>query len=216
MSQDEGGAAQHEKPQEEESSRRNFLKSALGVGLLLLVAGIGAVTKSLWTPGGAPSSSTTPGFPRFKVSNISALQVGVPIVFNYPLEDQPNVLVKTGQKVSGGLGPEGDIVGFSIVCQHLGCVVGYQAPGASPACNSSFKAAGPLGYCCCHGSVFDFTNGGKVIGGPSPRPLPQVILQLDGATGDIYAVGMGPPTVFGYDTGSSDVSHDLQGGTPVS
>jgi arsenite oxidase small subunit len=213
MSQDEGGESAAEKPKEDEGSRRNFLKSALGVGLVLLVAGIGAVTKSLWTP--STSGSGTPGFPRYKVSNISALQVGAPVVFNYPLDDQPNVLVKTGQKAAGGMGPQGDIVAFSIVCQHLGCVVGYQAPGASPACNPSFKAPGPLGYCCCHGSMFDFTNGGKVIGGPSPRPLPQVVLQIDGTTGDIYAVGMGPPTIFGYNTGSSDVSHDLQGGTPV-
>jgi hypothetical protein len=40
-------------------------------------------------------------------------------------------------------------------------------------------------------------------------------LQFDEATGDIYAVGMGPPTIFGHNTGSSDVSYDLQGGTPV-
>lgn len=218
MSQDEGGGAREEKPKDDDHSRRNFLKWSVGVGLALVVAGIAAVTKSLWTPGSSPSGggTSTAGFPRFKVSNVSSLQVSSPLVFNYPLDDQPNVLVKVGQKAAGGVGPDGDIVAFSIVCQHLGCVVGYQAPGASPACNSSYKAPGPVGYCCCHASVYDFANSAKVVGGPSPRPLPQVVLEIDQATGDIYAVGMGPPTVFGYNTGSSDVSHDLQGGTPVS
>jgi Rieske Fe-S protein len=71
-----------------------------------------------------------------------------------------------------------------------------------------------VGYCCCHGSVFDLTNAARVIGGPSPRPQPQVQLELD-TTGAIYAVGMGAPTIFGHDTGSTDVTADLQGGNLV-
>lgn len=199
---------------ENERSRRNFLKWALGVGLVLVVGGVAAVTKSLWTPtSSAPSNSS---FPRVKVANIAGLTPNTPTVFNYPLDDEPNVLVKLGQAAVGGVGPNGDIVAFSVVCQHLGCVVGFQAPGESPACNSSFKPAGPVGYCCCHGSTYDFADGAKVIGGPAPRPQPQVHLEYDSATGDIYAIGMGPPTIFGHDTGSSDVSADLQGGNLVS
>jgi len=210
-----GEETREESRKDEKESRRNFLKWSLGAGLVLVVAGIAAVTKSLWTPGAAGGSGT-PGFPRFKVSNVSSLQSGSPVVFNYPLEDQPNVLVKIGQKAVSGVGPDGDIVAFSIVCQHLGCVVGYQPRGASPTCNPSYTAPGPVGYCCCHGSTYDFANGAKVVGGPSPRPLPQVTLEVDESTGDIYAVGMGPPTIFGFETGSTDVTHDLQGGTPVS
>ncbi|HME19642.1 MAG TPA: twin-arginine translocation signal domain-containing protein [Nitrososphaerales archaeon] len=218
MSRDEKVEAHDEHKDEEQSSRRNFLKWSLGVGLALMVAGIAAVTKSLWTPGVGSSGSATggTGFPRFKVANISSLQLSAPLIFNYPLDDQPNVLVKIGERAAGGVGPGGDIIAFSIVCQHLGCVVGFQPQGASPSCNPSFRAPGPVGYCCCHGSAYDFANGAKVVGGPSPRPLPQVILHVDEPTGDIYAVGMGPPTVFGFNTGSSDVSHDLQGGSPVS
>jgi hypothetical protein len=40
-----------------------------------------------------------------------------------------------------------------------------------------------------------------------------VILELDSSTGDIYATGMTPPTIYGYDTGSNDVLADLRGGT---
>ncbi len=68
-----------------------------------------------------------------------------------------------------------------------------------------------MGYCCCHGSQYDLLNGAAVIGGPAPRPVPSVILEVD-SSGNIYATGMNPPTIFGHNTGSSDVSADLQGG----
>ncbi len=153
-------------------------------------------------------------FPRVKVAQLNDLTVGQPIAFKYPLENEPNILVKLGTKAVGGVGPDGDIVAFSSICQHLGCIFGFQAAGSSPSCNPSYKADGPVGYCCCHGSVYDFVNKGNVIGGPSPRPVPQVLLEVD-SSGNIFATGMGPPTIFGHDTGSNDVSGDLKGGTPV-
>ena len=213
----QGGEEEDRQAQKTEASRRSFLKWALGVGVVLVLGGVAAVTKSLWTPVSAASGTTTSlSFPRVKVANLSGLALNTPVTFNYPLDDEPNVLVKLGQKASGGVGPDGDIVAFSLICQHLGCPIAYQEPGTSPSCNSGYKASGPVGYCCCHGSVYDFANGAKVIGGPAPRPEPQVTLHFDSSTGDIYAVGMGPPTVFGHDTGSSDVSADLQGGNLVS
>ena len=36
-----------------------------------------------------------PNFPVILVANLSDLQVGVPINFNYPLEETPNILVKS-------------------------------------------------------------------------------------------------------------------------
>jgi arsenite oxidase small subunit len=165
-------------------------------------------------PGSAQTTSVA--FPKVKVANVGDLTTGSVVSFNYPLDNEPNLLVKLGTVASGGVGPDGDIVAFSQVCQHLGCVsVNYVQSGGSPSCNKSFAAPGPVGYCCCHASVFDFANGGKVIGGPSPRPLPQVILEVD-ASGDIYATGMGPPSVFGHNTGSNNVNDDLVGGNLVS
>lgn len=135
--------------------------------------------------------------------------------FNYPLEETPNVLVKLGVKAEGGVGPDEDIVAFSQVCQHLGCIWGYVAPNQSPACAPGTTSPGPTGYCCCHGSQYDLVNGAKVISGPAPRPVPQVTLMVD-PSGNIWAIGMGPPSIFGHDTGSSNVLNDLQGGTLVS
>lgn len=224
------------KPENSDESRRNVLKLGLGLGVVLLVGGVGAVTKSLISPGAQPAAtaSTTetasgstssssvslpppasPGFPVILVANLSGLKVGTPISFNYPLQETPNILVKLGIQAQGGVGPDGDIVAYSQVCQHLGCIFAFVPSGSSPSCASSYTAAGPVGYCCCHGSIYDLANAAKVIGGPAPRPVPAVILNFDSSTGNIYATGMTPPTIFGYDTGSNDVSNDLQGGTLV-
>jgi len=178
------------------------------------VGSTGSSTASAST--GESSSTGVSPFPRVKVANASDLVGGQTVTFNYPLDNTPNLLAKLGQKAVGGVGPDGDIVAFSQVCQHLGCIWGYVPPSGSPKCDSSYKAASPVGYCCCHGSVYDLGNAAKVIAGPSPRPQPQVTLEYDSSTGDIYATGMGPPTIFGHDTGSDDVLNDLQGGNVVS
>jgi arsenite oxidase small subunit len=215
-------------------SRRDFLRAALATGAVLVTLGIAAVARSLLNPPSTPppvvsstsssrattsttgnSSSTSP-FPNIRIGNLSDLAGGKVVNFNYPLEETPNILMKLGVKATGGVGPDGDIVAFSQFCQHLGCVYGFVPTGKSPDCDNTFKAASPVGYCCCHGSVFDLANGGKVLADPAPRPVPQVILNFDTASGDIFAVGMLPPTIFGHNTGSNNVLDDLQGGTLVS
>lgn len=195
-----------------DESRREFLKVAAAISGVLAVAGIASVMKSIVIPSVPGQTGLT--FPKVKVSSVSELSTGVAVIFNYPLDNEPNLLVKLGEKASGGVGPDGDIVAFSQFCQHLGCVWGYVAPGKSPAVNKTYVAPGPVGYCPCHGSVYDLTEGAKVVGGPSPRPVPQVLLDVD-PSGDVFAVGMGPPSIFGHDTGSTDVSNDLQGGSLV-
>ena len=179
------------------------------------VGSTGASSTTSASTGGSSSTGVSP-FPRVMVANASALAGGQTVTFNYPLDNTPNLLAKLGQKADGGVGPDGDIVAFSQVCQHLGCIWGYVPTSGSPKCDSSYKAASPVGYCCCHGSVYDLVSAAKVIDGPSPRPQPQVTLEYDSSTGDIYATGMGPPTIFGHDTGSDDVLNDLQGGNVVS
>jgi arsenite oxidase small subunit len=209
------GAPENQTPNDE--SRRNFLKISVVLSAILAAGGIAAVTKSVTnraqTSEGASSTPNT--FPKVKIATLSSLAVDQVVSFNYPLDNEPNILIKLGQKASGGVGPDQDIVAFSQLCQHLGCDYAYLAPGTSPKCDSSYKAQGPEGYCCCHGSIYDFTNAGKVLGGPASRPVPQVILEVD-AKDDIYAKGMSPPAIFGHSTGSQDVTNDLQGGNVVS
>lgn len=212
MTQEEGSEkASGDQPADQ--SKRDFLKVAASISAALAVVGIASVMKSVVIPV-VPANASPTTFPKVKVSTLSEVAGGTAVIFNYPLDNTPNIMIKLGQKATNGVGPDGDIVAFSQVCQHLGCIWGFVPKGQSPAVNKSYVAQEPVGYCPCHGSIFDLTNAAKVIGGPSPRPEPQVILQVDGS-GNIFATGMTPPSIFGHNTGSNDVTNDLQGGNVV-
>jgi arsenite oxidase small subunit len=198
--------------------RRSFLKLvAVGGGAITLIA----LASSLKAATFIPTVATTLAWPKITVTNVNSLTSLTPITFNYPLTNTPNILVKLGVAAQGGVGPDKDIVAFSGICQHLGCFYGFVPPGGSPPCNKAYSASSSEGYCCCHGSVYDFANGAKVVSGPAPRALPQVQLEYDASTGNIKAVAMGPPTIFGHGpAGTTDpaliLQYDLQGGTVVS
>lgn len=205
-------------PEQPSLERRDFLKLVAAAGGAIT---LGALASSLKPLTFIPQQAVTLSWPRLFVVNIDSLNPLEPITFNYPLTNTPNMLIKLGQKAENGVGPDQDIVAFSSVCQHLGCFYGFLAPNASPPCNSSYVATIPMGYCCCHGSQYDLLEGAKVISGPAPRPVPQVKLEFDSATGKIYAVSMGPPTIFGHGPpGTTDpalvLQYDLQGGQVVS
>jgi arsenite oxidase small subunit len=196
--------------------RRTFLKLAAAAGGAITIA---ALLSTLKAGTFVPPPSTTATWPIVTVTNISKLTNLTPVVFYYPLTNTPNYLVKLGVAATGGIGPEKDIVAFSAICQHLGCEYGFVPPGGSPPCNAAYKASMPMGYCCCHGSQYDFVHGAKVIGGPAPRPVPMVQLQLN-SSGDISAVGMQAPTIFGHGppgttNPASVMQYDLQGGDLV-
>jgi arsenite oxidase small subunit len=198
-------------------SRRDFLKlAAAGGGAITILA----LTSSFKALTFIPAATTQLSWPKITVINTKLLKPLTPIFFNYPLTNTPNLLVKLGVRAEGGVGPDKDIVAFSNICQHLGCFYGFVPPKGSPPCNKSYKASSSEGYCCCHGSQFDFVQGAKVIGGPAPRPVPQVKLEYDELSGDISAVSMGSPTIFGHGPpGTVDpalvLKYDLQGGTIV-
>jgi len=204
-------------------SKRNFLKLILtlgGIATLGMFASVFRLLQFVPTPGLGATTTVALAWPEIKVANLSTLDPSKPLRFNYPLVDTPCVLVKCGQKAENGVGPGSDVVAFSDICQHLGCFYAVLTPGTSPPCNTGYQATAHQGYCCCHGGEYDFVNGGKVIGGPPPRPVPQVTLRFDASTGDIYAVGMGAPTIFGHGPpGTSEpsqvIQNDLTGGELV-
>lgn len=199
--------------------KRRFVKTMFAVGSVATITGLGGIFKYL-TPEG-PKVPTS--WPKVKVFNVNSMKVMQVYRFEYPLTDTPNNLVRLGSKwqPENGVGPNKDVVAFSAICQHLGCFYGFQPPGTSPPCNSSYVAKFPMGYCCCHGSQYDFLEKAKVIGGPAPFPLPQVLLEVDSNL-DIYALAMTPPNIFGHGPGRYDgtstpqlLYYDFSGGTPV-
>jgi arsenite oxidase small subunit len=202
--------------------RRNFLKIILAAGWVSAIAAAASVLRYLaYIPPTSTAGGTTQlSWPRIKIANIKSLQQNNALKFNYPLVNSASMLLKLGTRVKNGVGPDGDIVAYSMICQHLGCYVAFQAPGTSPPCDASYKAPVAEGYCCCHGGVYDFTKGAAVISGPPPRAVPAVQLEYDETTGDVYAIGMTAPTIFGHGTpGTTDpnlvLKNDLEGGEIV-
>ena len=214
---DNKGALASDKSADMVEGRRNFLKAIVALGAVGTIVGVGGFLTDYLTFIPKPAGKLS--WPTVKVANIKDLQNLKPVNFNFPLTNEPNILVKLGQKAEKGIGPEGDIVAFSLICQHLGCIYAFHPEGESPPCRPSYQMPVPGGYCCCHGSHYNFLKEGAVIGGPAPRPVPMVQLELDQSTGDIYATSMGPPSIFGHDTGaekpSAVLTADMTGGNEV-
>jgi rieske iron-sulfur protein len=62
------------------------------------------------------------------------------------------------------------VVAYSAVCTHLSCTVSWKR---TPQSEASFI------ICHCHNGLYDPLRGAKVIGGPPPRPLPQIGVKVD-------------------------------------
>jgi arsenite oxidase small subunit len=174
-----------------DGKRRKFLK-IIGIGSgIVAVGGAGLIHYFKLFEG----PKKTPSWPRIRIANMADLEVNEPLIFNYPLNRTPNILVKLDGEAEGGVGPNNDVVAFSQLCQHQGCPVSFLSDGTAS--------------CHCHLSIVDLKNKAKV--------LASVKLEFDLITEDIYAVGMGPPVVFGFgELGSDDVDTVLVGGELVS
>lgn len=64
------------------------------------------------------------------------------------------------------------VVAYSAICTHLGCTVRFSEEPME-------QAPFPHIHCPCHGAMFDPQKGGAVLGGPAPRPLPQLPVKLN-------------------------------------
>jgi len=131
-----------------------------------------------------PPSAVVGFFPKVRVASVGDLSTTDPVKFDYPLQGQRNVLVKLNNPVSYGVGPDQDIVSFSSICTHMGCLLEEYKP--------EYNALGP---CPCHFSTFDLANNGMVTLGQATQNLPQVLLSIEGD--DIYATGV-VRLVYGY------------------
>lgn len=150
-------------------SRRRFLE----------VAGIsGASLAMLSVPGyGAMLARTTP-LPRQVVAKLADLKVDKPLTISFPDPESKCMLVKLGVPAGGGVGPDGDIVAFSLACSHMGMTL-------LGSYNAKHKGLGP---CPSHLTRFDLTRYGIVISGHATESLPQLLLEVK--NGEIHATGV--------------------------
>lgn len=149
--------------------RRRFLQGGA------LAAGAAVTAVAPRSAKAAPSPARV-DYPANRLANVSELVVDEPLYIGYPDEDSPGVLIKLGTAVPGGVGPDGDIVAFSILCPHKGYPLNYVAEDRTLNCPG-------------HYSRFDVEKEGLEIWGQATQNLPQFELRVDDK-GDIYAQGV--------------------------
>ena len=115
-------------------------------------------------------------YPSSRLGTLSELKVNEPKDIAYPDADSPGVLLKLGQRVEGGAGPEGDVVAYSTLCPHKGYLMFYRSDDRTLNCPG-------------HYSRFDCEKGGLQVWGHATQNLAQFRLRMDG-NGDIHAEGV--------------------------
>jgi Rieske Fe-S protein len=96
---------------------------------------------------------------------LDEIPVGGVRTFSYPTDRDACILVRTGTA---------SCVAYSQKCTHLSCAVYYA------------RERNRL-ECPCHQGYFSIADG-AVLQGPPQRPLPRVMLEVQG--GQVFAVGM--------------------------
>ncbi len=151
--------------------RRQFLRGSTA-------AATGAVTAAVLPAkqSAAATNAALLDYPSNRLANVAELAVNEPLDVAYPDDEAPGVLLKLGKAVEGGVGPDGDIVGFTIICPHKGFPLGFNAETRTLNCPG-------------HYSVYDVEAGGQQTWGHATQNLPQYVLSVDDK-GDIYAEGV--------------------------
>lgn len=137
---------------------RRELAKFLTLGSALLVGATGAV--AIWGRRAHPAS-----YPRRRIAGAAAIPAGGTLLFRYPTEADPCILVR----LAGGR-----LAAYSQVCTHLSCAVVHE-PGSD-----AF-------FCPCHHGAFDAADG-RPTAGPPTRRLPRIRLEEEG--GEVWAVGV--------------------------
>jgi nitrite reductase/ring-hydroxylating ferredoxin subunit len=106
----------------------------------------------------------TPSYHEKAIARVGEIPVGGSKVFAYPEDDRPCFLLRPADDT---------YLAFSRLCTHHTCPVFYRPEENGFACP-------------CHGGMFSATTG-AVLGGPPPKPLPQVMLERRGD--EIVATG---------------------------
>lgn len=152
-----------DRPADELVARRDFAK-------FLVLTSCAFVAGQGWIAAQHLMKKNRPAPPRARIARTGDVAVGASVMFQYPGEHNPCLLIRL---------EDGTLVAYSQECTHLSCAV---IP----------KVSEGILHCPCHEGYFDLRTG-RNIAGPPPRPLPKILLEVRGE--DVYAVGVEPRTV---------------------
>ena len=156
-------------------SRRDFFKMSGG---LAAGAGVAATGLAPATAEAAPiNTSTNLPYPAKAIGKLGGMKINEPVTFTYPDEASPCQAIRMGEAVPGGVGPNQDIVAYSVLCTHQGCPTSYDSK------DRCFK-------CPCHFSIFDAEKRGQMVCGQAPTDLPRIVLEYNAKNDTVTAVAV--------------------------
>ena len=145
-------------PQDDYISRRDFTKFMVLTSLAFTVGQFWILLQNFFR-------QRRGELPIREIARLDALPIGGSLVFDYPAEHMPRLLVRLDEQ---------SFVAYDQLCTHLTCPVAPQ------------PEAGHL-HCPCHEGIFDLATG-QPLTGPPRRPLPRVKLEIRGDK--LYATGV--------------------------
>ena len=135
----------------------------------------------------------------------AALAAETNYVFQYPFASTPCFLLKLPKPAatqaslrredgnrydwSGGVGADRTIVAFSAICAHRLAYPTREVSFIRYQRSRSATSGGAVIHCCADHSVYDPTEGARVVSGPAPQPLAAILLEYDAATDELSALG---------------------------
>jgi Rieske Fe-S protein len=163
----------------EGTSRRLVLKTVAAIplaatfGLLAspLLRYLRPTLKPLDILGASDQPAAEPPVPFFKDSDFPTPWTCLPFMFKQSYVEY-NPEGKEVRSIPGFIVklPTGDVVAYSRICPHLGCIFNFVKDPTECQKGYNFLPQGPVFACPCHLSVYDIAQGGKVVSGPAPRP----------------------------------------------
>lgn len=175
------------------ADRREFI-SACSAALLTTAAHIGAIGTSQATDltKGKRYSASILADESGRPVRASTLKARTNYLFHYPFVATPCLLVNLGRDVKG-TGPGNTIVAFSAICSHKLAYPAREVSFIRFQADASKHSEADRIHCCADHSVYDPAAGARVVSGPAPVPLASVMLEYDGQTDSLKAVGLSGP-----------------------
>ena len=191
--------------------RRRFIKACVGAG-----AAVAADPSLMAQPAGelVPAERVRLVDADGKTLQPETLAVGQSYVFHYPYVTTPCFLIDLGAPAApgaeletsdgrsyrwtGGVGPGRSIVAFSAICAHrmsyptrnVSFIDYRHGPMNADASTKDWWSRGQVIYCCSEGSVYDPSDGARVLAGPAPQPLAAVRLDYAEDDNALFATGV--------------------------
>ncbi|HTQ01827.1 MAG TPA: twin-arginine translocation signal domain-containing protein [Casimicrobiaceae bacterium] len=185
--------------------RRRFLS-----GCAMLGGGAAVAPLSPWPAAWAQSTPRTYARTRLvdihgRPIRLASLEPEINYVFQYPYAATPCLLVKLRTAVTapaslrrndgstyawgGGVGQERNTVAFSAICAHKLAYPTREVSFIRYQRDPSPTSGAHVIHCCADHSVYDPSQGARVVSGPAPQPLAAIVLDYDAGDDGLYALG---------------------------